>query len=362
MVDHKRRATVEDAMDEDERPVSTQVTALALTKRSKTGNGGEGTALVAAGPKRTSGLQAPIMHLTGHSGEVTTCQFSDTGEHIASGSTDKSVFLWNTYGDCANYGTLHGHKGGVLELQWMPGSERLITASSDKTTVMWDVVTGEQLKRGKRHTAPVNGCCPLRRGTGDDNVFVSASDDGLLVVWDARERYPVAEVEHGLPLTSVAASPTGATVYAGSVDNTITSWDMRTMEPIQTFRGHSGTVMGLCVSPKTGNFLLSSSLDNSVRLWDLRPFCQLPNRCERVYSGAPHGYEMNLIRPAFSKDESMVASGSVDRTLTIWNMRSGEIKYKLPGHKGCVTQVDFHPREPIVLSGSTDKSMFLGEI
>ncbi|KAJ1756911.1 hypothetical protein IWW49_004406 [Coemansia sp. RSA 1797] len=71
---------------------------------------------------------------------------------------------------------------------------------------------------------------------------------------------------------------------------------------------------------------------------------------------------MNLVRPAFDKDESMVASGGADRTLTIWNLRSGEVKYKLPGHKGCVTQVDFHPKEPIVLSGSVDKAMFLGEL
>ncbi|KAJ2793978.1 hypothetical protein H4S07_006890 [Coemansia furcata] len=244
----------------------------------------------------------------------------------------------------------------------MPSGERLITASADSTVALWDTTTGERLKRGKRHTAPVNACCPLSRGSGDDNVFASASDDGCLLLWDARERHPVATITHGLPLTSVAAAPTGTTIYAGSIDNSISSWDVRNLSVVDTLRGHSGTVMGISISPKTGNYLLSTSLDNTVRLWDLRPYCRIPNRCERVFTGAPHGFERSLIRPAFDSDESMVASGSADRTLTIWNMRSGEIKYKLPGHKGCVTQVDFHPFEPIVLSGSVDKSMFLGEI
>ena len=36
--------------------------------------------------------------------------------------------------------------------------------------------------------------------------------------------------------------------------------------------------------------------------------------------------------------------------------------YKLPGHKGCVMEVDFHPEEPIIVSASMDKTLFLGEI
>ncbi|KAJ2862915.1 hypothetical protein GGH94_003962 [Coemansia aciculifera] len=372
MSEHKRKVSTAGSVDGSDLPTPGHAmhgTAVALVKRPKTDNSAamivsksDATAIIKAGPKRTSGMQAPIMHLTGHGGEVTSCRFSPSGKHLASGSADTQVFLWNTYGDCANYGVLRGHKGSVLELQWMPSGERLITASADNTVALWDTTTGERLKRGKRHTAPVNACCPLSRGSGDDNVFVSASDDGCLLLWDARERHPVATISHGLPLTSIAAAPTGNTIYVGSLDNSISSWDVRSLSLVDTLRGHSGTVMGLSISPKTGNYLLSTSLDNTVRLWDLRPYCRIPNRCERVFTGAPHGFERSFIRPAFDRDESMVASGSADRTLSIWNMRSGEIKYKLPGHKGCVTQVDFHPLEPIVLSGSVDKSMFLGEI
>ncbi|OBZ70281.1 hypothetical protein A0H81_09771 [Grifola frondosa] len=38
------------------------------------------------------------------------------------------------------------------------------------------------------------------------------------------------------------------------------------------------------------------------------------------------------------------------------------VLYKLPGHKGTVTSVDFHPKEPIILTGSKDGTMLLGEI
>jgi Prp8 binding protein len=40
---------------------------------------------------RTSGLQAPVMQLTGHSGEVFAAQFNPEGNYIASGSMDRSI-------------------------------------------------------------------------------------------------------------------------------------------------------------------------------------------------------------------------------------------------------------------------------
>lgn len=60
------------------------------------------------GVKRTSALMAPIMLLTGHGGEVFTAKFSPDGRTIASGSHDKHIFLWNTYGECKNYMLMQG--------------------------------------------------------------------------------------------------------------------------------------------------------------------------------------------------------------------------------------------------------------
>jgi Prp8 binding protein len=63
------------------------------------------------GPRRTSALQAPIMLLTGHAGEVFTMKFNSDGNTVASGSHDKGIFLWRVYGDCENYMVLKGRFG-----------------------------------------------------------------------------------------------------------------------------------------------------------------------------------------------------------------------------------------------------------
>ena len=104
---------------------------------------------------------------------------------------------------------------------------------------------------------------------------------------------------------------------------------------------------GLKLSPD-GNNVLSTAMDNSVRSWNIRPFAA-GNRLERIFSGSQHNFEKNLIKPAWTPDGRHVGSGSADRMVYVWNYFTGELVYRLPGHKGSVNEVDFHPSEPIGL-------------
>ena len=57
-----------------------------------------------------------------------------------------------------------------------------------------------------------------------------------------------------------------------------------------------------------------------------------------------------------------VTAGSADRMVYVWNASTRQIEYKLPGHSGSVNDAVFHPKEPIVASGSSDKQIYLGEL
>ena len=46
----------------------------------------------------------------------------------------------------------------------------------------------------------------------------------------------------------------------------------------------------------------------------------------------------------------------------IWDELTTEEIYYLPGHSGCVNTVVFHPKELIIASGSSDKTIYVGEL
>ena len=130
----------------------------------------------------TSGLQALIMELTGnlnrptrrqmcshssgHSGEVFATRFDLTGQLIASGFMDRSIFLWRTYGSCENYGQMTGHKGAILDLHWSRDSLNLFSASADMTLASWDLETGQRIRRHQGHSEIIN--CMIASSRGEE--------------------------------------------------------------------------------------------------------------------------------------------------------------------------------------------------
>lgn len=89
--------------DKRKEPPTSAGNGSAVVKRQKQtadGANGSANALAISGQqrgaviqavKRTSALRAPIMELTGHAGEVFACRFDLSGNHIASGSFDRSI-------------------------------------------------------------------------------------------------------------------------------------------------------------------------------------------------------------------------------------------------------------------------------
>ena len=75
-----------------------------------------------------------------------------------------------------------------------------------------------------------------------------------------------------------------------------------------------------------------------------------------------HNFEKQLLRCHWSSDGSQVTAGSGDRNVYVWDAASRKLMYKLPGHTGSVNEVVFHPKEPIIASASSDRTIFLGEL
>lgn len=313
--------------------------------------------LMQRGPQRSSSLMAPIMLLTGHESEIFTTEFHPDGETLASAGFDRLIYLWNVYDECENFAVLKGHTGAIMELHFNIDGSTLFTASTDKTVCCWDYETGGRIKKLKGHQSFVNSCCPSRRG---NQMIVSGADDSTIKLWDIRKRGAVQTFQDIYQVTAVCFNDTADQILSGGIDNEVKVWDLRKNDILYTMPGHTDTVTGFKLSPD-GSFLLSNAMDNTVRIWDVRPYAPV-ERCVKVFMGAQHNFEKNLVKCSWSPDGKMIAAGSADRFVYVWDTQSRRILYKLPGHDGSVNDVDFHPKEPILLSAGSDRKIYLGEL
>ncbi|XP_022916662.1 U5 small nuclear ribonucleoprotein 40 kDa protein [Onthophagus taurus] len=314
-------------------------------------------ALVQTSVQRTSNLFSPIMLLEGHEGDVFSVEFHPEGQYLASSGFDRKILVWSVYGECENISMMSGHTGAIMEHHFSPDGSQIYTASTDYTLGLWDVPTAQKIKKFKGHTTFVNCVQGARRGP---QYLVSGGDDFTVRLWDIRKKIPVATVNATYQVTAVSFNDTAEQIFSGGIDNDIKVWDVRKNEILYTMKGHTDTVTGLSLSPD-GSYLLSNSMDNTLRIWDIRPYAP-QERCLKVLTGHQHNFEKNLLRCSWSADSNKVSAGSADRFVYVWDVSTRRLLYKLPGHNGSVNDVDFHPNEPVLVSGSSDKQVYLGEI
>ena len=232
------------------------------------------------------------------------------------------------------------------------------------------------------HDKIVNACTKLypTSGSGSEaNLVASASDDGTARVWDRREKKAVMVLGGGsnsrsssrLPILAVAG--TDQQLFTGGIDNRITAWDLNMRKKQYAMAGHTDTITSLALHPSVANqgdatFLLSNAMDSTLKQWDVQPFVHENDGKTRLVKTFDGGHKHNaeksgLLKCNWNASGTMVTCGSADRLVHIYDEFSTDELYLLPGHKGCVHTVCFHPMvENVIASGSSDKSILVGEL
>ncbi|KAG9507568.1 hypothetical protein J7337_001121 [Fusarium musae] len=161
---------------------------------------------------------------------------------------------------------------------------------------------------------------------------------------------------HTKPVSQVRISPNGKFIASASADATVKIWDATTGEHMDTLVGHMAGVSCLAWTPDS-NTIASGSDDKAIRLWDRvtgRPKTTTRKSVAGQEMGPLKGHHNYIHCLAFSPKGNILASGSYDEAVFLWDVRAGRLMRSLPAHSDPVSGVDFSRDGTLVVSCSTD--------
>ena len=128
--------------------------------------------------------------VSGHTDPVSALTVYEDGKTVATGSTDRTIQLWNVADINKPLYTLTGHTGGITAMDFSVDGKLLVSGSSDKTVRLWDLTTGKSIQAFTGHTNEVGAVTFLedKALTGialaKGKTLVSGSSDGTVFIWE----------------------------------------------------------------------------------------------------------------------------------------------------------------------------------
>ncbi|XP_030953022.1 WD repeat-containing protein VIP3 [Quercus lobata] len=285
---------------------------------------------------------------------------------LMTGSLDETVKLWGS-DELVLERTNTGHSLGVASVAAHPSGLIGASASLDSFVRVFDVDTNATIATLE---SPPSEVWQLRFNPEGSTLAVAGGGSASITLWDTATwglvaTLPIPRPEGPKPsdksgskkfVLSVAWSPDGRRLACGSMDGTISVFDVARAKFLHHLEGHFMPVRSLVYSPTEPRLLFSASDDAHVHMYDSE---------KKSLVGAMSGHASWVLSLDVSPDGQALATGSSDRTVRLWDLNMRAAVQTMSNHTDQVWGVAFRPpggtgvRSGRLASVSDDKSISL---
>lgn len=287
-----------------------------------------------------------------HTDVIHSLAWSPDGRFLASGGGgDHEIRVWTAEG--TKHCQLSGHPSQIYSLGWSRNSLLLASGSADSSVRVWDIPQKQQM-----HLLPNNMETYGVAWAPHDHTLAAVGHNFGIRLWNAEttEQYPILE-GHGKPNYCIAWSPDGRWLSTGSgrADQYVQVWDMHNRQLIKKLYT-AGSVKALSWTRETG-LLAAGTMDGVITIWDT-------NSWEKVTELT--GHEAAITAMTVSSSGDYLASRAEDDTVRLWRISQknevSQLVEPLPSHR-LVTGIAFHPTEnKLATLGEKGKTIRLWEL
>jgi WD40 repeat protein len=308
-----------------------------------------------------------------HEAEVRCLAFSHDGGRLASGGADRVIRSWTAPAPegpalspayTPKLASAGGEREPLLDMQdpdfhagvaTTPDGKTLIATSGSTVLRVWDVAAG-RLRAQLEETAVFQAVALSRDGCW----LAGGGSDSVVRLWETATGRCCHQLEGpAAPVAALAFSPHGVLLASGSSRSSdVWLWDVQTGQPalIIPEASNGSSVEALAFHPQDGllaaggvDWLATGGSDGVVALWDLAGLRQVAT------------FPGGAVAVAFHPSGSKLAVASLVQLVRVWDVAGTKLLMELSGHDEPVTCVAYSSDGRWLASGSLDRTVRLWE-